>query len=115
MRRFLALSFLSLAAVAAAVPPAEAQNSRRVVRGEALVINVRPRSWLDAGNVIAPGAQVNPASPLGQTVSYMVLPPWQNFRDRYGEYLLPDPIGGPFIGARNPIGPVNFVAPDFLR
>jgi hypothetical protein len=112
MRRFLALSFLSLAAMAAAVPPAEAQNSRR---GDALILNVRPRSWLNPGNVIPVGAQVNPASSLGQTVSYMVLPPWQNMRDRYGEYLLPDPIGGPFIGARNPIGPVNFVAPDFLR
>ena len=112
MRRFLALSFLSLAAVAAAVPPAEAQNSRR---GDALILNVRPRSWLNPGNVIPVGAQVNPASPLGQTVSYMILPPWQNFRDRYGEGVLPDPIGGPFIGARNPIGPVNFVAPDFLR
>jgi hypothetical protein len=112
MRRFLALSFLSLAAVAAAVPPAEAQNSRR---GDALILNVRPRSWLNPGNVIPVGAQVNPASPLGQTVSYMVLPPWQNMRDRFGEGVLPDPIGGPFIGARNPIGPVNFVAPDFLR
>jgi hypothetical protein len=112
MRRFLALSFLSLAAVAAAVPPAEAQNSRR---GDALILNVRPRSWLNPGNVIPVGAQVNPASPLGQTISYMVLPPWQNMRDRFGEGVLPDPIGGPFIGARNPIGPVNFVAPDFLR
>jgi hypothetical protein len=112
MRRFLALSFLSLAAMAAAVPPAEAQNSRR---GDALILNVRPRSWLNPGNVIPVGAQVNPASPLGQTISYMVLPPWQNMRDRFGEGVLPDPIGGPFIGARNPIGPVNFVAPDFLR
>jgi hypothetical protein len=112
MRRFLALSFLSLAAMAAAVPPAEAQNGRR---GDALILNVRPRSWLNPGNVIPVGAQVNPASPLGQTVSYMVLPPWQNMRDRFGEGVLPDPIGGPFIGARNPIGPVNFVAPDFLR
>jgi hypothetical protein len=112
MRRFLALSFLSLAAMAAAVPLAEAQNGRR---GDALILNVRPRSWLNPGNVIPVGAQVNPASPLGQTISYMVLPPWQNMRDRFGEGVLPDPIGGPFIGARNPIGPVNFVAPDFLR
>jgi len=112
MRRFLTLSFLSLAGVAAAVPPAEAQNSRR---GDALILNVRPRSWLNPGNVIPVGAQVNPASPLGQTISYMVLPPWQNMRDRFGEGVLPDPIGGPFIGARNPIGPVDFVAPDFLR
>jgi len=113
MRRFLTLSFLSLAAVAAAVPSVEAQDRRR--NGDVLILNVRPRSWLNPGNVIPVGAQVNPASPLGQTISYMVLPPWQNMRDRFGEGVLPDPIGGPFIGARNPIGPVNFVAPDFLR
>ena len=80
-----------------------------------LILNVRPRSWLNPGNVIPVGAQVNPASPLGQTVSYMDLPPWRNNYDRFGEGALPDPIGGPFIGARNPIGPINFVAPDFLR
>ena len=112
MRRFLTLSFLSLAAMAAAVPSVEAQDRRR---GDVLILNVRPRNWLNPGNVIAPGAQVNPASPLGQYISYQNLPPWQNFRDRYGEGVLPDPIGGPFIGARNPIGPVDFVAPDFLR
>jgi hypothetical protein len=94
------------------VPAAEAQTGRR---GNVLTLNVRPRSWLNPGNVIPVGAQVNPASPLGQIVSYMVLPPWINFRERYGEDRLPNPIGGPFIGARNPIGPVNFVAPDFLR
>ena len=113
MHRILALSCLSLAAIAAAVPSAEAQTGRR--RGDVLILNVRPRSWLNPGNVIPVGAQVNPASPLGQTISTMVLPPWQNMRDRFGESVLPDPIGGPFIGARNPIGPVNFVAPDFLR
>ena len=113
MRRFLVLSVLSVAALAAAVPSAEAQNGRR---GGPLVITVRPRSWLDAGNVIAPGAQVNPASAYGQYVSYQNLPPWQNWRDRYGEGVLPDPVtNGPFIGARNPIGPIDIVAPDFLR
>jgi hypothetical protein len=112
MRRFLTLSVLSLAALAAAVPTAEAQDRRR---GDVLILNVRPRNWLNPGNVVPVGAQVNPASPWGQTVSYMVLPPWQNMRDRFGESVLPDPIGGPFIGARNPIGPVDFVAPNFLR
>ena len=112
MRRFLALSVLSLAAIAAAVPSAEAQNGRR---GDVLILNVRPRNFLNPGNVIAPGSQVNPASAFGQTVSYQNLPPWGNMRDRFGEGALPDPIGGPFIGARNPIGPVDYVAPDFLR
>ena len=84
-------------------------------RGDVLILNVRPRNWLNPGNVVPVGVQVNPASPLGQTCVHMVLPPWQNMRDRFGESVLPDPIGGPFIGARNPIGPVDFVAPNFLR
>ena len=112
MRRFVALSILSLAAALSAVPSAEAQLRRR---SDGLVVNVRPRSFLNPGNVVAPGAQVNPASAYGQYVSYQNLPPWQNMRDRFGESVLPDPIGGPFISARNPIGPVNFVGPDFLR
>ena len=113
MRRFLALSFLSLAALTAAAPVAEAQSRRN---GDALILNVRPRNWLDAGNVVPPGGATNPASAYGQTVSYLNLPPWQNWRDRYGEGVLPDPVtNGPFIGARNPIGPVDFVAPYGLR
>ena len=112
MRRILALSLFSLAAVGAVAPVAEAQGRRN---GGVLTLNVRPRSWLNPGNVIAPGAQVNPASAYGQYVSYQNLPPWQNMRDRFGESSLPDPIGGPFIGARNPIGPIDFVAPSFLR
>ena len=111
MRRFLTVSLLSLAAVAAAAPSVEAQDRR----GKVLIVNVRPRSWLNPGNVIPQGAQVNPASPFGQTVAYLNLPPWQNMRDRFGDSVLPDPIGGPFIGARNPIGPIDFIAPNFLR
>jgi CheY-like chemotaxis protein len=29
-------------------------------------------------------------------------------RERFGEGTLPDPIHGPFVGARNPFGPVSF-------
>src|SRR3954447_9953997 len=113
MRRIVTLSLLSLAAIGAVAPAAEAQGRRN---GGALTLNVRPRSWLNAGNVIEPGAQVNPASAYGQYVSYLNSPPWINFREAYGEDRLPDPVtNGPFVGARNPIGPVNFVAPDFLR
>jgi hypothetical protein len=113
MRRILTLSLLSLAAIGAVAPAAEAQGRRN---GGALTLNVRPRSWLNAGNVIEPGAQVNPASAYGQYVSYQNLPPWISFREAYGEDRLPDPVtNGPFVGARNPIGPVDFVAPDFLR
>jgi hypothetical protein len=74
---------------------------------EPLRLNVRPRSWLDAGNVVSPRSSVNPASPQGQMVSYYLSPPWQNMRDRFGEGTLPDYLGGPFIGARNELGPVD--------
>jgi hypothetical protein len=50
---------------------------------------------------------VNPASAQGQMVSYYLSPPWQNMRDRFGEGTLPDYLGGPFIGARNELGPVD--------
>ena len=114
MRRFLVLSVLSLAALAAAAPAAEAQNGRR--RGDVLTLNVRPRSWLNPGNVVAPGVGMNPTRGYAQYVSYLNSPPWGNFRDRFGEGVLPDPVtNGPFFGARNPIGPVDFIAPDFLR
>ena len=71
---------------------------------EPLRLNVRPRSWLDPGNVVSPGTNVNPASPLGQTVSFMLSPPYQNMKERFEGSVLPDPIGGPFTGARN--GPI---------
>ena len=84
---------------------------------EPLRLNVRPRSWLDAGNVVQPGSSVNPASAQGQMVSYLASPPWINMRDRFGEGTLPDPItNGPFVGARNQFGPVDldgsFSGPD---
>ena len=75
---------------------------------EPLRLNIRPRSWLDAGNVVSPGASVNPASAQGQMVSYYLSPPWQNHRDNFGEGTLPDAFGGPFSGARNQFGPVDF-------
>jgi hypothetical protein len=40
------------------------------------------------------------------------MPPWIGQRERFGEGVLPDPIiNGPFIGAQNPFGPVDYVAP----
>ena len=71
---------------------------------EPLRLNVRPRSWLDPGNVVSPNYEVNPASAQGQMVSYMLSPPYVNMKDRFGEGTLPSPIGGPFSGARN--GPI---------
>ncbi len=110
MRR-IALSLAALAAVAAALP-AEAQT-RRTRDGDVLILNVRPRSYLDAGNVVAPGTYGTYAS-VGVR-SYLSSPPWINQRERFGEASLPDPItNGPFVGARNPFGPVDYVAPQGL-
>ncbi len=99
MRRtaLIAASFLALTLAGTAASVAEP-----------LRLNVRPRSWLDAGNVVSPGASINPASAQGQMISYYLSPPWQNMRDRFCEGTLPDPFGGPFIGARNELGPVDF-------
>lgn len=86
---------------------AEAQQSYRV--NGPLRLTIRARSFLDAGNTVAPYSQVNPASAYGQAVSYLASPPWINMRERFGEGTLPDPItNGPFVGARNPIGPVDY-------
>ena len=114
MRRLVILAAVSATAFVAVAPLAEAQSLRR--RGEqSLTIDVRPRSYLDAGNVVPVGSQHSPASSYGQTRSYLNLPPWHHQRDRFGEGSLPDPVtNGPFVGARNPIGPVDYVAPYWL-
>ncbi len=110
MLRFVGLSLLSLAALAAAMPAAEAQTRRRVqvveTVAQPLVLRVRPRSFLDAGNVVQPGTTNRYAT--RDIVSYVNNPPYANMRDRFGAGLLPDPIGGPFVGARNPFGPVDY-------
>jgi hypothetical protein len=111
MRRtaLIAASLLALTALGTA---AEAQQSYHV--NGPLRLNVRPRSWLQPGNTVAPYSSVNPASAYGQAVSYLASPPWNNMRDRFGEGTLPDPItNGPFVGATNPIGPVDFANPSF--
>jgi hypothetical protein len=93
----IAASLLALTVVSTI---AEAQQPLR--------LNVRPRSFLDAGNVVAPNSAPNPASAQGQMVSYLASPPWINMRDRFGEGTLPDPVtNGPFVGATNILGPVD--------
>jgi hypothetical protein len=111
MRRLVLLAAAATAAVVTMAPVAEAQSLRR--RGEQVIIlDVRPRSFLDAGNVVPVGSQHSPVSGYGQTRSYLNLPPYQNMKDRFGEGSLPDPVtNGPFVGASNPIGPVDYVAP----
>jgi hypothetical protein len=111
MRRLAALGFVSLAAFGAASTIAEAQP-RRLQEGGPLILRVRPRSFLDAGTVVEPGSLNRTTSGFAQTQAYLVSPPWSNHRDRFGEGVLPDPVtNGPFVGARNPFGPVDYVAP----
>ena len=114
MRRLALLAAASVATFVALAPVAEAQTLRR--RGEqTIILDVRPRSYLDAGNVVPVGSMNYPTSGYGQTASYLNLPPWTSQRERFGESVLPDPItNGPFVGARNPFGPIDYVAPPGL-
>ena len=85
MRRLACLAAASACAFVTAsvaiVPEADAQSLRR--RGEQrIIVNVRPRSYLDAGNVVPVGSINYPTSGYGQTASYLNLPPWHNMRDR---------------------------------
>jgi hypothetical protein len=115
MRRLAVLAAASVAAFTGLVPVlapvAEAQSLRR--RGEeTIILNVRPRSFLDAGNVVPVGSEQSPAGAYGQVRSYLNLPPYHNMKDRFGEGSLPDPVtNGPFVGASNPFGPIDYVAP----
>lgn len=95
MRRFtsVALAMLAAAPVLFALTEAQAQD-------RPLVLRVSPRSYLDPGPV-APVGSLNRYATQG-TLSYIANPPWSHRRDQFGEGSLPDPIGGPFVGARNP-------------
>lgn len=82
-----------------------------------LPIRIRPRSWLDAGNVTEPGngSVMNPAtSPYYIAASYLNSPPYIANRERFGGAgILPDPItNGPFVGARG--GAVRNVDLSFI-
>ena len=94
--------------------PAEAQTRTLRRSGEdVLILKVRPRSYLDAGNVVPVGSVGNfPTSGRGQTASFLLLPPYAHTPAAQGVSALPDPItNGPFVGARNPFSPVDWVAP----
>ncbi|MGU3362175.1 hypothetical protein ACLBWX_17760 [Methylobacterium sp. M6A4_1b] len=111
---------LTLAAVGANTA-AEAQG-RYAPAGyrvsQPLPIRIRPRSWLDAGNVVEAnnGSVSNPATnPQFITASYLNSPPYGR-NDRFGGGILSDPItNGPFIGARSSaIRNVDFSAVDAI-
>ncbi|AWN39377.1 hypothetical protein [Methylobacterium durans] len=85
-----------------------------------LPIRIRPRSWLDAGNVVEPGSTVaglgNPATNPQLIAASNQLTPVYGRNDRFGGGILPDPItNGPFIGARSSaIRNVDFSAVDAI-
>src|SRR5215218_9486929 len=112
MRRLSILCLVSLAAATAATSLAEAQT-RRVQRDTGvMILNVRPRSFLEPGNVVPVGSLDRTTSGFAQTQSYLVSPPWSHRRDQFGEGVLPDPVtNGPFVGARSPFNPVDFNGP----
>jgi hypothetical protein len=117
MRAVISLSLIILAAGAGLASQAEAQQ-RRLIVGQTepvRVLRVRPRSFLEAGTVVSPGSLDRTTSGFAQTQSYLLSPPYAAQRERFGEGVLPDPItNGPFVGARNPFGPVDYVAPPGL-
>jgi hypothetical protein len=100
MRRFALLGLGVLAAATALPVVTEAQAQDRP-----LVLRVSPRSFLDPGPVVPVGSLNRYATqPM---VSYVANPPWGHRRDQFGEGVLPDPIGGPFVGARNPFDDIE--------
>lgn len=109
MRRFALLALSALAATTALSVVAEAQPRRE----RPLVLRVTPRSYLDPGTMVLPYSLDPGISGYGQTQSVLLTPPYTQFRERLGgQSVLPDPItNGPFVGARNPFGPIDFTAP----
>lgn len=99
MRRLALTTVASLALCSALSVAAEAQD-------RPLVLRVQPRSFLDPGNV-APVGSMNRYVTSGQ-MSIVSSPPWNNNERLGGASVLPDPIGGPFVGARNPFPPIPF-------
>lgn len=102
VKRIAVLSVLALAASSAATE-SFAQSRRD---GGPLVLRVQPRSFLDAGRV-APVGSMNRYATQSHA-SHLTSPPFITQRERYGESVLPDPMTGPFIGASNPFGPVDY-------
>lgn len=95
MRRFAILGLASLAALTTVSVVADAQAQDRP-----LVLRVQPRSFLDPGPVVPVGSMNRYVT--APMISAIANPPYGYQKDRFGEGVLPDPIGGPFVGGRNP-------------
>ncbi|WP_112661888.1 hypothetical protein [Microvirga flavescens] len=100
MRRLVLVGIASLATLPILLATASAQNRHE----RPLVLRVKPRSFLDPGTVVPVGT-LNRYATQGE-ISYLTSPPWIGQKERFGVGVLPDPIGGPFIGARNPFPPL---------
>jgi hypothetical protein len=119
--RYPSIIIMTAAVASLAIPQdAEAQSRQRQARqalgqGGPLVLRVTPRSFLDPGPVVPVGS-INPGyTGYGQAQSYLLSPPYAPNGAGFGVATLPDPItNGPFVGARNPFGPIDYVAPRGL-
>jgi hypothetical protein len=106
---------LAAATIASTVlaPHAEAQTRRN--RGDPLFLTVRPRSFLNPGTVVEVGSLNRTTSGYAQTQSFILSPPYAPSMMHAGRGVLPDPVlNGPYVGATNPFGPINYVAPPGL-
>jgi hypothetical protein len=116
--RYTSIIVLTAAVASLALPEvAEAQTRQRQAlrQGGPLVLRVTPRSFLDPGPVVPVGS-INPGyTGYGEAQSYLLSPPYAPNGAGFGVARLPDPItNGPFVGSRNPFGPIDFVAPRGL-
>jgi len=110
-----------IAAAASLVIPAQAEAQTRQARqalgqGGPAVLRVTPRSFLDPGTAVPVGS-INPGyTGYGQAQSYLLSPPYMQNNERFsGGGNLPDPVtNGPFVGSRNPFGPIDYPAPPGL-
>jgi hypothetical protein len=113
MRRATGLMAIGLVGLLTIPVGVDAQTGRR--QGGPLVVRVPPRSFLNPGTVVPVGSLNRTTSGYAQTQSYLLSPPYAPNRERFGLGVLPDPItNGPFVGARNPFSPIDYVAPPGL-
>ena len=119
--RYATIVVLTAAVASLSIPQGAAAQSRprqapqSLGQGNPLVLRVKPRSYLDPGPVVPVGSINRGISGYAQTQAYLLSPDYAPNRDRFGLNLLPDPItNGPFVGSRNPFGPVDYVAPPGL-